>query len=160
MERPAPHVGGMSAFLPPARPLPLFCWGVFAVLAGLAAFALPPFVIPAQLSAPAYGHPLIGWFALAFANLSFATTWFIQAWLGLLLGLVQPRYGWLLAAFTALLPVLLNAANVVHDCLRSPTSHNLWPFEFVILLIAAFPAFPTALFGTWIRFRVSASPGK
>ena len=133
--------------LPPA----LLVWGAFAAVAGLAFFALPPYVMPDHLQGTAYGTPLIGWFALAYANFAFKITFITQAFLGLVLGLAQPRFWLLLASLTASLPMLLNALNVVHDCLRDPTSHNLWPFEFVILFVMAFPVLPGAFIGSKLR---------
>jgi len=34
-----------------------------------------------------------------------------------------------------------NAGLIVADCAGDPTNHNLWPFEFVIIVIATAPAF-------------------
>jgi hypothetical protein len=139
-------------------PLALLAWGAIAAVAGLASFAVPPYVLPDHLQNPVYGAPLIGWFALAYANFAFKITFFAQAFLGLILGLAQPRFWLLLACLTASLPMLLNALNVVHDCLRDPTSHNLWPFEFVILLIMASPVLPGAFIGSKLRrFKLAQS---
>ena len=34
-----------------------------------------------------------------------------------------------------------NACLIVADCRNDPTNHNLWPFEFAIILLATSPAF-------------------
>jgi len=34
-----------------------------------------------------------------------------------------------------------NACLIVADCWSDPTNHNLWPFEFAIILVATSPAF-------------------
>jgi len=34
-----------------------------------------------------------------------------------------------------------NACLIVADCWNDPTNHNLWPFEFAIILVATSPAF-------------------
>lgn len=34
-----------------------------------------------------------------------------------------------------------NAGLIVADCAADPTNHNLWPFEFVIIVIVTAPAF-------------------
>jgi len=34
-----------------------------------------------------------------------------------------------------------NAGLIVADCATDPTNHNLWPFEFVIIVIVTSPAF-------------------
>lgn len=44
-----------------------------------------------------------------------------------------------------------NAGLIVADCATDPTNHNLWPFEFVIITIAASPAFLGAGVSTLIE---------
>jgi len=34
-----------------------------------------------------------------------------------------------------------NACLIVADCWNDPTNHNLWPFEFAIIVVATSPAF-------------------
>jgi hypothetical protein len=34
-----------------------------------------------------------------------------------------------------------NACLIVADCAADPTNHNLWPFEFILIAVAAAPAF-------------------
>jgi hypothetical protein len=44
-----------------------------------------------------------------------------------------------------------NACLIVADCWNDPTNHNLWPFEFAIILLAVSPAFLGAGFSALIE---------
>lgn len=124
-------------------------WGVVAAVCGLACVVVPPHLFLA--AKPAYGTPLIHWFAFAIANLSFVTTLISMAILGFVLGVAQPRW-WPLSCFlTASLVIVLNAMNVVHDWTIDPTTHNLFPFEFAFLLFLSLPAFVFGLVGSVVR---------
>src|SRR5436853_283001 len=59
-----------------SRPVPpqLIAWCVFAAIAGVCSLVLPPFLAKSGLSQPAYGWPLIPWFALAWANVRIAAS--------------------------------------------------------------------------------------
>jgi len=46
-----------------------------------------------------------------------------------------------------LLPAVLNAVNILHDWTRDATSHNLFPFEFLIYAFICLPALVGALLG-------------
>ena len=52
---------------PPLRLSPL--WIAVAAVAGLLCVVLPPYLVQGALTRPAYGVPLIPWFAIAFANI-------------------------------------------------------------------------------------------
>ena len=67
--------------------------------------------------------------------------------LGFTLGIAQPRRWLLLAAVAMVLPAVLNAVNILHDWTRDATSHNLFPFEFLIYAFICLPALVGALLG-------------
>jgi hypothetical protein len=124
-----------------------------AALAGLGCFALSVSLFPSANGHTLYGHPLIRWFAWILAHIRFQPTMLAFLIAGMALGAVQPRFWPVLAASTMVLPCLLNTINLVHDTSLDPTSHNLWPFEFVMLGILGFPAIPGAFFGSRIRMK-------
>src|SRR4051794_5786086 len=81
-------------------------WGIFAAVAGLCCVVLPPHLTPRATVHLSYGHPLVPWFANAFANLSFVPTLSAMFVLGAILGLAQPRWWLLLSCLTVVLPLL------------------------------------------------------
>lgn len=127
----------------------VIAWGIVAAIAGLLCVAVPPFLFPGA-NHPAYGHPLIPWFAIAFANLHVMATMPSLFVLGMVLGVAQPRQWLLLGCLTISLPTVLNAINILHDWTIDPTDHNLFPFEFVILAFVGSPA----LLGTFLGSRI------
>lgn len=112
---------------------------IVAVLGGLACLAVPPTLLHSANANPVYGHPLIPWFAKVFANIHFTPTLWSMAVLGFFLGYAQPRPWALSCCLTVVLPLLLHAANVLHDWTIDPTSHNLFPFEFAVLFVLGMP---------------------
>lgn len=126
-------------------------WCVFAALAGAGSLVLPPYLTQGGLSQPAYGWPLIPWFALAWANVRFAASAICFLLLGLVLGFAQPRRWWMLALAAIALPPLLLAVNILHDWTHDATSHNLFPFEFLLDAILSLPAWVGAFLGFLTR---------
>lgn len=122
-----------------------------AAIGGVCCLVLPPYLTQGGLKQPAYGWPLIPWFAAAWANVRMAASVFSFLVFGLALGIAQPRR-WLLLACIAIgsSPVLL-AANILHDWTRDATSHNLFPFEFLIYGVISLPALVGALLGFLLR---------
>ncbi len=120
---------------------------VFAAVAGVCCLVLPPYFTNGGLSRPVYGWPLIPWFALAWANVRIAPSAVCFLVLGLILGVAQPRRWWLLALAAVVLPPLLLTVNILHDWTRDATSHNLFPFEFLIYAILSLPALVGAFLG-------------
>jgi len=143
------HASGQACMETTPQSVTVGC--IIAAIAGLGCFVLPVYLIAGELQERSYGQPLIPWFALAFANLHFVPSMLCFILAGAALGSAQPRFWLLLAGMTLSLPFILNAINLVHDCIRDPTSHNLWPFEFGIIAFVAFPALPGALLGSFIR---------
>jgi hypothetical protein len=119
----------------------LIAWCVCAAIAGVCSLVLPPYLAKGGLSQSAYGWPLIPWFALAWANVRLAASAVCFLLLGLALGVAQPQRWWLLAMVAVGMPPLLLTMNILHDWTRDATSHNLFPFEFLMYAIISLPAF-------------------
>ena len=66
-----------------------------AAIGGVCCLVLPPYLTQGGLKQPAYGWPLIPWFAVAWANARMAASAFSFLVFGLALGIAQPRR-WLL----------------------------------------------------------------
>jgi hypothetical protein len=109
---------------------------------------VPPYLFPAANGQGSYGQPLVPWFASAYANLRFAPTLLSMFVLGAVLGLAQPRWWPLSCCLTVSLPVVLHGINFLNDVRLEPTSHNLWPFEFAILLGFGLPALVAGFLGS------------
>lgn len=141
---------------PPARGrLPLGGLAV-ALLGGLGCVVLPAFLLPGGPAKPPYGWPLLPWLAFAMANVRVGPSLACFLGLGLGLGAAQPRWWWLLAPAAMALTPVLHTINIAHDWTRDATSHNLFPFEFVLLGVLSSPAFLGAGLGAWLRQRGSA----
>jgi hypothetical protein len=132
-------------------PPQLIAWCGFAAIAGVCSVVLPPYLTNGGLSQPAYGWPLISWFALAWANVRFTDSVICFLLLGLALGVAQPRRWWLLALTAIIFPPLLLTINIIHDWTRDATSHNLFPFEFLIYATISLPALVGAFLGFLLR---------
>ena len=132
-------------------------WGFFAAVAGLCCVVLPPHLTPGVRVYPSYGHPLVPWFARAFANLTFVPTLSAMFLLGAVVGLAQPRWWPLLGCLTVSLPMLLWGINFVHDVTIDSTSHNLFPFEIAMVMVLAVPALAAGGLGSLVRWAIQRS---
>ena len=126
-------------------------WCVFAAIGGVCSLVLPPYLTNGGLPQPAYGWPLIPWFALAWANVRAIVSLACFFVLGLALGIAQPRRCWLLVLAAVVVPPVLLSINILHDWTRDATSHNLFPFEFLIYAFICFPAVAGAFLGFLFR---------
>ena len=125
----------------------LIIWCFLAAIGGVCSWVLPPYLTPGGLGQPAYGWPLIHWFAIASANLQATVSMVCFFVLGFTLGIAQPRRWLLLAGLAMASPAVLNTANILHDWTRDATSHNLFPFEFLIYAFISAPALVGAFLG-------------
>jgi hypothetical protein len=121
-------------------------WCAFAAVGGLCSLVLPPYLTTGGLRQPAYGWPLIPWFAIACANLRLSLSLVCLFVLGLTLGIAQSRWWWLLAVVTMALPPIFLSINIQHDWTHDATSHNLFPIEYLSFAFFCIPA----LFGAWL----------
>lgn len=140
----------------PARRTVFLTWSVVAAGAGLACFVLPAYLFSGDGVKRSYGHPLIPWFAFAYANLRPISSMTAYALTGLAVGLVQPRRWLQLSLVSLILPPMLKSINIAHDWTFDATSHNLFPFEFVVIAFISAPVLPGAFLGSLIRRRILA----
>lgn len=130
-------------------------WLVLAGAGGVCCLILPPYLSADGLSQPAYGWPLIPWFALAIANLKFVVSAVCFFVFGLAIGFAHAAR-WRLNALAAIgLPLVIHVAHIVNDGIHDPTSHNLFPFEIVLLLLVSLPALAGSFLGSrtkgWLK---------
>ena len=125
----------------------LIAWCAFAAIGGVCSLVLPPYLTKGGLQQPAYGWPLIPCFAIAWANARTTASMVCFFVLGFTLGIAQPRRWLLLAGVAMALPPALLAINILYDWTHDATSHNLFPFEFLIYAFICLPALVGALLG-------------
>jgi hypothetical protein len=130
---------------------PLIAICVLAAVAGVCCLVLPPHIMLDGPGRPAYGWPLIPWFALAWANVRLSASMCCYLVLGFALGLAQPVRWWLVSLAAVALPPVLLAVNMLHDWTRDATSHNLFPLEFLIYGFICLPAPVGAFLGALLR---------
>lgn len=119
---------------------------VIAAVAGLAALAMPPLLMEDLGSVQAYGSPRIVWFAKLMAAPHLKVTAALLLVLGIALGAegsVSPGAAFLAAVTPAL---VLHTVNFLGDVQVDPTSHNLWPIEYVMF----FGPYVCVALGVWI----------
>jgi hypothetical protein len=129
----------------------LIIWCLLAAIGGVCSLVLPPYLTAGGLTQPAYGWPLIPWFAIASANLRATVSMVCFFVLGFTLGIAHPRRWLLLAGVAMALPAILNTVNILHDWTRDATSHNLFPFEFLMYAFICLPALAGAFLGFLVR---------
>lgn len=121
-----------------------------ASLLGLASITLPVWLGDLRR----YEAPLFPIVRSGIEGMSLQTLLLLLA-SGLLLGLLgRGRPALLGFATMALLPLITFA-----EITASPTSHNLWPLEFVFYGIASLPAVAGAFAGRWLASRFFTKPG-
>lgn len=122
-------------------------WLVVAAVGGVFSLIFPPYLSNDGTSEPAYGWPLIPWFAIAWANVRVSESIVCFFVIGFVLGIAQPRRWCFLALAAVATPAIFLSINIVHDWTRDPTSHNLFPFEFMTYAFASLPAIVGAFLG-------------
>jgi len=141
----------MTAHNPQSRRRILIFWMAVALVGGVCSLVLPPYFVAGGLVQPAYGRPLIPWFAIAWANISLTATMVCYYLLGFTVGAAQPKSWRPLALATVAASPALIAAHILHDWTHDPTSHNLFPFEFLIYTFIALPGPIGAYCGSLFR---------
>ena len=84
-----------------------------------------------------------------FENMVILPTLFSLFAVGFLLGFLCKKFWWLLGLIT----VLIFPVMSVYEMNVSPTSHNLWPIEFIIYGALSIPAITGSFFGSRISSR-------
>ncbi|HVV02264.1 MAG TPA: hypothetical protein VHH88_12925 [Verrucomicrobiae bacterium] len=126
-------------------------WGILAAIGGVCSLVLPPYLTRGGISHPAYGWPLVPWFAAAWANQRATDSMICFFVLGFTLAIAQPRRWFFLAVVAMALPAILNGVNILHDWTHDATSHNLFPVEFLIYAFICLPAVVGAILGYFCR---------
>ena len=108
-------------------------WLVLAAIGGVCCVALPPYLLEGAMT-ERWKVSMVCVFVL-----------------GLALGTAQPGRWLQLSGAAAALPAALLAIKIVYDLTRDATSHNLFPFEFLILGFICLPVWVGAFFGSLSR---------
>ncbi len=89
-------------------------------------------------------------------NLTILPTIILLFVTGNLLGFLKPKIWWLLGSITlAFFPI-----TIIMEMIIQPTSHNLWPFEFLFYWILNLPALFGSFTGSYIRKQISCFANK
>ncbi len=116
---------------------------VIASIAGVLSIVLPYLVIYGYEEGELYASPLFPLLRSAWEKLNIVFTPLILVAVGAILGYLRP-HRWLVIGASAML--LLPVATIA-EILISPTTHNLWPLEFLLYLtLVSGPA----VFGSYI----------
>ena len=126
-------------------------WCAFAAIGGVCSFVLPVYLVEGGMTQPAYGWPLIPWFAIAVANRQVSLSMASFFLLGLTLGINQSRRWYVLPLVAMASPLLLHGINTLYDWTRDSTSHNLFPLEFLFYGFIGLPALVGAVLCFFFR---------
>jgi len=97
------------------------------------------------------GVPFYGITRIIFDNLEFAPTIMLLFIAGCLLGYLGERIWWLVGILT----MIAFPISAIYEMKISPTSHNLWPFEFALYGVVCIPAIVGAFIGSKIYIRMA-----
>lgn len=100
---------------------------------------------------------------MSYATLNNSTSGIALGWAvfcllaGLHLGAISDRLLSALALSICGGVAIAQVVRIIVDCTIDPTNHNLWPFEFVFMMICCFPS---ALVGGWVGRRFFNAAGR
>lgn len=120
---------------------------VIAFLAGALAWTLPPHILGRIVEH--YPETTWVWLGDAVWNLQLAVSIPICVVIGIVYGLLVPKYWYL--SFLATWWVV--PFNFILDVTQFPTSHNLWPFELLMFALFNTPTIGAAWLGKCLRSR-------
>jgi hypothetical protein len=118
-------------------------------LAGLGCIMAPPYLLPGGIRRT-YEAPLFPALRTAWENLAFLPTMLLLFILGMGLGAALPK-SWRSVGIS---PVLLLPVAAILEMFADPTSHNLWPIEFVFYGFVGLASLAGALAGSLLKRRV------
>lgn len=130
---------------------PWICAMAVGALAGLGCIMAPPYLLPGGIRR-IYEAPLFPVLRTAWENLAFLPTMLLLFILGMGLGAALPK-SWRSVGIS---PVLLLPVAAILEMFADPTSHNLWPIEFVFYGFVGLAPLVGALAGSLVRRRVPA----
>ncbi len=118
-----------------------------AAFAGILSILMPYIVTNGYKSSYSDSISLFPLLSAAWEGLNPIPTSLIMVAVGACLGLIKPRY-WFILGISS---ILLLIAVAIIEMYKNPTFHNLWPFEFALYFV--FIALPTLL-GAYIGFKI------
>jgi hypothetical protein len=123
---------------------------VFAAVAGLACI-IGPYLYQHGLDASSLmPAPLFPLARTAWEKLAFVPTLIALGLTGAVLGFLQPKYWWVVGMATmALMPIA-----AILEMFKDPTSHNLWPLEFILYGMVNTPSLLASFAGSQVRTRI------
>ena len=119
--------------------------GIVAVVLGFISITCPPYIIPGRNGVD-YEPSLFDFIQTAIENLSILPTTVLLMLSGGFVGYLKPDK-WALLGFSTI--VLFPIASIT-EMILYPTTHNLWPIEFLVYCILSIPA----LLGAWIASKM------
>lgn len=120
----------------------------FGALAGLGCIVAPPYLLPRGIRR-VYEAPLFPVLRTAWENLAFLPTMLLLFILGMGLGSAVPK-SWRSVGIS---PVLLLPVAAILEMFADPSSHNLWPIEFVFYGFVGLAPLAGALTGSLLKRR-------
>lgn len=124
-----------------------------AAVAGLACVIGPYLYRHGLDAATLMPAPLFPLLRTAWEKLAFLPTLVALGVTGFCLGLLQPKYWWVPGLATmALMPMA-----AVLEMFKDPTSHNLWPLEFILYGAVNTPSLLASFAGSQTRIRLARS---
>ena len=125
---------------------------VFVVAAVLGFFSviLPAYLFPGK-KVVFYDAPLFPLIATAIKNLSILPTTLLLMLTGCILGYLKSEIWWLLGFSTILVFPISSACEMI----LYPTTHNLWPLEFLVSASLSIPSLIGAFLGSKFKSKMS-----
>lgn len=122
----------------------------FAVfpLVGFGCFLLPQLFIK-DIDLTGHSSSILQFVIYSYKNVEFFPTMALLAMSGIIIGFLTKR----LCVFLGMSSILVFPSVAIYEMVRDPTSHNLWPFEFVIYFAFSIPAIVGACVGKKIAER-------
>ena len=126
------------------------CFFIVAAVLGFLSIILPPYITPGK-KVVFYDAPLFPLIATAIKNLSILPTTLLLMITGCIMGYLKSEIWWLLGFSTIILfPIASTSEMILY-----PTTHNLWPLEFLVYGILSIPPLIGALFGSKLKNKMS-----
>jgi hypothetical protein len=118
---------------------------ILSPLLGFLAFVLPV-AMTKGVELEKNGSILILFINSIYENVLIIPTAILLFICGVILGAISRRFRWL----NGIMTILIFPAVALYEMLVSPTSHNLWPLEFIICSLFSMPA----ILGSYIGNRI------
>ncbi|NVN90915.1 MAG: hypothetical protein HXX11_09960 [Desulfuromonadales bacterium] len=121
---------------------------VISAVLGFVSIVIPPYVTPGK-SIIYYESPLFPIITTAIKNIYILPTIVLLVIVGFILGYFKTNKWWLWGIAT----IILFPTSSLLEMTLYPSSHNLWPFEFLIYSILAVPPCIGAFLGYKLRIK-------